>query len=82
MITEFLFQQIADHPFRLGAQDIQRIGPQPGIGFRLKGQQTHLGTVAVRDDQGMRQRHFGNGGGGATEVTALNLGLQWLAATQ
>ena len=46
-VVQFLFDQVADHAFGLGIQDIQRIGLLRLVGVTLQGQQADLRSVAV-----------------------------------
>jgi len=52
LVAELLLDDVSDHPFGLGAQDVQRRGLRGlGVGHRLEGEEADLRPVAVGDDQ-------------------------------
>ena len=50
-VAELLLDEVADHPLRLGAEDVERVRLDLGVGSRLERQEPDLGAVAVRDDE-------------------------------
>jgi len=46
---DLLFDQIADHAFGLGVEDVQGVGCCRVVGRTLQGQQPYLRAVAVGD---------------------------------
>jgi hypothetical protein len=51
LVSELLLDDVADHPFRLCAEHVQRIGVDRRVCGSLKREQPDLRPVAVRDDE-------------------------------
>ncbi len=50
-VAQLLLDHVADHPFGLSTEDVERIGLDLLVRRGLEGEQPDLRTVAVRDDQ-------------------------------
>ena len=48
---QLLLNEVADHALRSRVQDVQRVRFGSSVGLGLQGQQAHLGSVAVHDDE-------------------------------
>ncbi|KGC52777.1 carbamate kinase domain protein [Burkholderia pseudomallei] len=55
-VAHFLFDQIADHPFRLRAEHVERVGRDRGVRRALQREQADLRPVAVRDHELVARR--------------------------
>ena len=78
-VPELLLDEIADHPLRLRAEDVERVGLDVLVGGALESEQAHLRAVAVRDDELVLRRDTGQGLGGDADVGALVLDGHGLA---
>ena len=81
-VAELLLEDVADHALGLGAQHVQGVGLDLGVGGGLERQQPHLGPVAVRQDQLVLARHRRQRRGGRLHVAPLRLGGHRLAPLQ
>ncbi len=72
-VSQFLLDQVADHPFGLGTQDVERIRRDLVVRGRLQREQPDLRPVAVRDDQLVLLRHGGERLAGRRHVGTLPL---------
>ena len=83
LIAQRLLDQIADHSFAFGAQDIERIRAHVLVGRRLQGQQSDLRTVAVGDDDLVPSRDWRHRlGDSVQQIASLHLCVERLAAAQ
>ena len=71
-----LEQPIADHPLRLGAEDVERVGgEQARVTGALQRQQPHLGPVAMSDHQLVVARASGRAPPRRRDVVLLDVGV-------
>jgi hypothetical protein len=76
-----LFDHVADHAVRLGAEDVERVGLE-SIRRGLERKHADLGSVAVGKDELVLPRNRGQGLGRHPHVDALVLGRHGLATAQ
>ena len=81
-VAELLLDQVADHPFGLRPQQIQRIGLDVLVRRRLQGEETDLRAVAMGQHQLVVLRHRGQRLCGCPDVRPLRLGGHRLAPLQ
>ena len=81
-VFQLLDQHVADHALGLGAQHIQGIGGDLGVGAVLQGQQADLRAVAVHQHHVVLLGDPGDGLGGGGYVLALDVGFKGLATTE
>src|SRR4051794_24252219 len=81
-IAELLLEHVADHPLRLGDENVERIGVDGRVGRALQREQADLRAVAVGDDQLVVGRHRGERLARRAGVLTLVLGGQRLPAPQ
>ena len=81
-IPELLLDEVADHSFGLGAEDVEREvrGVEPALG--LKGEEADLGAVPVRDDELVLPREGRERHRCPAHVRALPLGRHRFAAAK
>jgi hypothetical protein len=81
-VAELLLDHVADHPFGLRTEHVQRIGLDLGVGRTLQRQQAHLRPIAVADHEVVVLGHRRQRLGCDLHVAALVLGGHRLAAPQ
>jgi len=82
LVQERLVEEIADHPLRLGAEDVQRIRPHVLVRLGLERQEPDLRPVAVRDDEAVRVVERRDRLRRGADVDLLVGGLRRLTAAQ
>ena len=82
LVAQLLLEHVADHPLRLGVQDVERIGLDLLVGRSLERQQPDLRSVAVRDHELVLERDRRQRLAGDARVRALVLGGQGLPALE
>ena len=83
LVAQRLLQDVADHPLALGAEDVERVGADTGVGGGLQREQADLRAVAVgHDDLVAATDHVADGSGRGDDVGSLGLGVGGLAAAQ
>ena len=73
-VAELLLDEVADHALRLGAEDVERVRVDLGVGRALQGEQPDLGAVAVRDDELVITCHAGE------SLRGVRTFARWLSA--
>jgi len=81
-IVEFLLDHVADRPFTLSTEPVERVRLVRVVGSPLQGQQPGLRSVAVGDDQLVAGVDRGQRGGCDWHIGALRFRGHRLAATQ
>jgi hypothetical protein len=81
-VDELLVEQVPDHALALGAEHVERIRLDLGIGLALEGEQPDLRPVAVRHDHLVLGGQLGERLDGGRDVLALGGGVCRLAALQ
>jgi hypothetical protein len=77
---QFAFDQVTDHAFGFGAQNIE--APVPAGYRRLQGQQADLGAVVVGDDEIVFLPKPRQGAGRNGDIALLGWAVQGLATPQ
>ena len=81
-VHELLIEQVADHPFGLGAEDVERVRLGRGVGLALEGEQPDLRSVAVGDDDVVLGRELDDRLDGGGDVRALDLHVRGFSAAE
>ncbi len=72
-VAQLLLDHVTDHPFGFGAENVQRVRLDSRERGRLEGEQPHLRSVAVSDDEAVVARQRGQRPGRHLDVRALVL---------
>ena len=78
-MVELLLEEVPDHPLRLGAQHVERVGRLAGGRIRLEGEQPDLRAVSVGDDDLVLASELGDRAHGDRDVAPLRRGVGALA---
>ena len=81
-IAQLLLDHVADHALGLRTEDVERVGIDLRIRFRLQREQSNLGPIAVRHDDPMLRDYRCDGVRRPLYVSALNIRCHRLVATQ
>ena len=82
LVAELLLDDVADHPVRLGAEDVERIDGHVRVRGALEGEETDLRAVPVRDDELVLERERRESLAGRPCVRPLVLRRERLTAAQ
>ncbi len=81
-VPELLLDEVADHPLRLGGEDVQRIRLDLHVRGRLQREQPHLRPVAVGEHEPVAFRNGRERLRGDPDVRALGLSRHRLASPE
>ena len=81
-VAEFLLDEVADHPLRLGGEDVQRIRLDLHVRGRLEREQSDLRPVAVGEHEPVAFRNGRERLRGDPDVRALGLRRHRLASPE
>jgi hypothetical protein len=82
LVPELLLDQVADHPLRLGSEQVERVRVDLGVGGALQREEPDLRPVAVGDDELVVERKGRERLARDARVRALVLRRQRLAAPE
>ena len=81
-VAELLLDHVSDHAFGLSAEDVEGIGLDQIVSLPLEGEEPHLGSVAVRDDELMVAGEGSERLGRDADIPPLVLGGHGLTTPQ
>ncbi len=81
-VRELSLEQVADHPFDLGTEDVERLGANVAVRLALECEQADLRSITVHDHQSARIGEVREHLGGGAHVLALRLGIERLPASE
>ena len=82
LVPQALLEEVADHALALGAENVERVGADAGVGLALEGEEPDLRAVPVRDDDVVSPGELGHGPHGDADVPLLDRGLGGLTAPE
>ena len=69
-------------PSLLGAEHVQGLRPDLGVGLALQGEQADLGAIAMGEHELMVGGELGHGAGGHGDIVTLSVGVGRLSVVQ